>query len=146
MLSTVGGVTTLVAGDGAILLRLGYVAAMDLVGLGRRIGLACQDIDAGERVASRIRERTGNDDVGCALLDLLSCPRGTGGVRALVCNAGVWIPDGEDGSKTRTEDGHKIHFGVNHGRIVIVTSTLCKAEKIDLRRRDFIHCSHWIMQ
>jgi len=45
---------------------------MDLAGLGRRIVLACQDVDAGERAALRIRERTGNNDVGCAWLDLLS--------------------------------------------------------------------------
>ena len=74
---------------------MGYEAAMDLAGLGRRIVLACQDVDAGERAALRIRERTGNNDVGCAWLDLLSLDLVTSfavemstrdrGVRALVC-------------------------------------------------------------
>ena len=76
---------------------MGYEVAMDLAGLGGRIVLACRDIDAGERAASRIRERTGNNDVDCAWLDLLSLDlvrsfaaemsTRDGGMCALVCNA-----------------------------------------------------------
>lgn len=148
---------------------LGYAAALDLASLGGRIVLACRDVDAGERAASRIRESTGNDSVDCARLDLSSLDsvwsfademtaRGEE-VFALVCNAGVWVPDGDGGSRTRTEDGYEVHFGVNHlghfalirsllprmersgidGRIIIVSSSLCKAGKIDLIGRDFIY-------
>ena len=81
---------------------------------------------------------------------------------ALVCNAGVWIPSDGKQQQTKTQDGYEIHFGVNHlghfaliqslvpqlvqrnsmdhTRIVIVSSSLCKSGKIDLTKpkRDFI--------
>ncbi|KAL3788552.1 hypothetical protein ACHAW5_009398 [Stephanodiscus triporus] len=41
--------TTIVTGGNV---GLGYAAAMDLAGLGRRIVLACRDVDAGERAAA----------------------------------------------------------------------------------------------
>jgi NAD(P)-dependent dehydrogenase (short-subunit alcohol dehydrogenase family) len=80
---------------------------------------------------------------------------------ALVCNAGVWIPSDGKQQQTKTQDGYEIHFGVNHlghfaliqslvpqlvqsnsmdhTRIVIVSSSLCKSGKIDLTKRDFIY-------
>lgn len=84
-------------------------------------------------------------------------------VYGLVCNAGVWIPEDEiDEWKTKTLDGYEMHFGVNHlghfaliqhmipymkqqwemdSRIVIVSSSLAKMGKIDLKKRDFLHDS-----
>jgi NAD(P)-dependent dehydrogenase (short-subunit alcohol dehydrogenase family) len=81
---------------------------------------------------------------------------------ALVCNAGVWVPPDGDvkQQQTKTQDGYEIHFGVNHlghfalikslvprmvqsdimdARIVIVSSSLCKAGKVDITKRDFIY-------
>ena len=81
-------------------------------------------------------------------------------IYALICNAGVWVPDDDSQDSTKTTmDGFEIHFGVNHlghflliksllpqmeksgmdSRIVIVSSSLCKSGQIDLEKRDFIH-------
>lgn len=152
---------------------LGYEAARELarrcaaVGAGSeggcRIVLACRDVDAGNSAAERIRTDSGNDDVECLKLDLSSLDSVREFSRvmkdrdekvcALICNAGVWMPEG--GRKTR--DGFELHFGVNHlghfaliksllprmkesddGRIVIVGSSLCRSGKIDLDKRDFV--------
>jgi len=145
---------------------LGYEAAKYLARGGGKIILACRNGDAGERAALEIRESTGNKDVNFLKLDLasLSSVRSFATdfktrnekVHALVCNAGVWVPDDQ---KTKTNDGYEIHFGVNHlghfaliqsliphmeqsgmdSRIVIVSSSLSKSGKIDLQKRDFIY-------
>lgn len=148
---------------------LGFAAAKYLAEIGGKVLLACRDVDAGERAASTIRKATGNDDVGCAKLDLssLESVRSFAAeilmknerIHTLVCNAGVWVPVGEGNQQAKTQDGYEIHFGVNHlghfaliqslvpymaksgidGRIVIVSSALCKAGRIDLKKRDFIY-------
>lgn len=150
---------------------LGYEAAKDLAAnCGGKLILACRDDEAGKRAALQIRESSGNDDVDCMRLDLASLDsvrkfsvelkERNEKVCALICNAGVWMPDDDGADRKKTEDGYEIHFGVNHlghfaliqsliplmeqsgtedGRIVIVSSSLCKSGKIDLQKRDFVH-------
>ena len=83
-----------------------------------------------------------------------------GGIYALICNAGVWMPMEQ---KAKTQDGYEIHFGINHlghflliqnmiphmqktsgikgsSRIVIVSSSLLKSGKVDLKSREFVYC------
>jgi len=148
---------------------LGYEAAKYLANCGGKIILACRNGDAGKRAALELRETTGNKDVEFLKLDLgdLSSVRSFATnfkkrnekIHALICNAGVWMPDDAHGQNTKTKDGFEIHFGVNHlgnfaliqslipqmeqsgidSRIVIVSSSLCKSGKIDLQKRDFIY-------
>ena len=142
---------------------LGYETARDLARRGGTIVLACRDLELGNRAASKIRTSTGNKNVECLHLDLASLNsvrkfsaefiKRYGGVYTLICNAGVWVPME---NRRKTEDGFEIHFGVNHlghflllqlliphiqtsGRIVLVSSGLCKGGKIDMKKKDFIY-------
>ena len=75
-------------------------------------------------------------------------------IYALICNAGVWIPDDDSNNENKTtEDRYEAHFGINHlghfaliqslipqmeqsgmdSRIVIVSSSLCKSGKIEYK-------------
>ncbi|KAL9189724.1 hypothetical protein ACHAXT_009399 [Thalassiosira profunda] len=145
---------------------LGFETAKDLAGCGGKVILACRNVDAGKEAAAKIQQSTGNEDVECMKLDLSQLEsvqqfasafkERNENLYALICNAGVWVPDG--GQKTK--DGFEIHFGVNHlghfaliqallpqmkqsgldGRIIIVSSSLCKSGQIDLlQKRDFIY-------
>lgn len=154
--------TTIITGGNT---GIGYEVAKDLANCGCKVIIACRDSDAGNLAALNIRKITGNRDVVCMTLDLSSLRS----VRAfttdletrddkcyaLICNAGLWMPD--KGAKTK--DGFEIHFGVNHlghfalvqslipqleqsgmdSRIIFVGSTLCKSGVIDLQKRDFIY-------
>lgn len=148
---------------------MGYEAAKYFAHCGGNVILACRNGDAGERAALEIRESTGNQDVKFLKLDLASLDSVRSfaadfkarneNIHALICNAGVWVPDNDDDQKTKTSDGFEIHFKVNHlghfaliqslipqmeqsgmdSRIVMVGSSLCKSGKIDLQKRDFIY-------
>jgi len=136
-----------------------------------KIILACRNTDSGENAAVKIREHTSNTSiVECRKLDLASLQSVQAfaqeikerdeKIYALICNAGVWIPnDGINNENKTTKDGYESHFGVNHlghfaliqslipqmeqsetsSRIVIVSSSLCKSGKIDIQKPDFIH-------
>lgn len=144
---------------------IGFEAAKDIASCGGKVILACRDGNTGDHAALQIRESTGNMDVECLQLDLASLDSVKAfasnlktrneKIHALICNAGVWVPDG--GHKTR--DGFEIHFGVNHlahfaliqllipqmensgmdSRIIIVSSGLAKSGQIDLQKRDFVY-------
>ena len=154
---------------------LGYEVAKYLSSNGVKIILGCRNLDTGKHAALKIRECTSNNDVEAMKLDLSSLESintfatelktRKENIYALICNAGVWQPDNDDGGggnynkNTKTKDGFEIHFGVNHlghyaliqellphmeldaedRRIVIVSSSLCKWGKIDLDKRDFIY-------
>ena len=154
--------TIIVTGGNA---GIGYEVARELASRGCRVILACRDADAGHLAASNIRQVSGNADVLCMALDLASLrsvqtfaanlQTRNYNIYALICNAGVWMPDRE----AKTKDGFELHFGVNHlghfalirllvphmensgtdSRILIVGSTLCKMGKLDLQTRDFIY-------
>ncbi|KAL7525215.1 hypothetical protein ACHAXR_001919 [Thalassiosira sp. AJA248-18] len=146
---------------------LGYEAAKDLASCGGKVILACRNNEAAERAALQIRECTGNEEVNSMKLDLSSLDSVRAfatelkarneKVYALICNAGVWVPDSDH--KNKTQDGYEIHFGINHlghfaliqslipqmeqkgvgSRIIIVSSALAKSGKIDLQKRDFVY-------
>ena len=145
-------------------------AAKILSSFGAKIILACRNTDSGENAAVKIREHTSNSTsiVECRKLDLASLQSVQSfaqdikereeNIYALICNAGVWIPDDDTNQHNKTtEDGYEAHFGINHlghfaliqslipqmeqsdSRIVIVSSSLCKSGKIDIQKPDFIH-------
>ena len=144
-------------------------AAKILSSFGAKIILACRNTDSGEEAAVKIREHTSNASiVECRKLDLASLQSVQSfaqeikdrdeKIYALICNAGVWIPDDDTNQQNKTtKDGYEAHFGINHlghfsliqsllpqmeqsdSRIVIVSSSLCKSGKIDIQKPDFIH-------
>ena len=145
---------------------LGYESAKEFARRNAAVVLACRDVVKGGAAAEEIRRATGNVSVECMEIDLGSLDsvgsfaselreRHPGGIHALVCNAGVWVPM-EKGRKTT--DGYEVHFGVNHlghfvlartvaermaqskkaCRLVWVSSGLLCGGKIDFDKRDFI--------
>ncbi len=148
---------------------LGYEAAKDFSRRNGNVIIACRNVTKGEEAAKSIAKSTGNDNVECLELDLASLasvkefitkiqsdPKYSS-IDALVCNAGVWIPDTGDGMP-KTKDGYEMHFGVNHlshfllatslekqlansgdGRIVFVASSLMRSGKLDMAAQDFVH-------
>jgi len=99
-------------------------AAKILSSFGAKIILACRNTDSGENAAVKIREHTSNI-VECRKLDLASLQSVQSfaqdikdreeKVYALICNAGVWIPDDDTNQQNKTtKDRYEAHFGINH--------------------------------
>jgi len=168
--------TILITGGNA---GLGFEAAKDFARRNGKVILACRDLSKGRKAVMSIRRSTGNENVNCMELDLASISSvrnfikdiksdpECSSIHALVCNAGVWVPDIPNDEKNliankeamnKTKDGYEIHFGVNHlshfllatslkdelansgdGRVVFVSSSLMKSGKIDLERHDHVH-------
>ncbi len=153
---------------------LGYAAARDFAKRNATVLIACRNMEKGKKAAESIHRATGNQNVQCMELDLASLASvkefatmikshpDYSSINTLVCNAGVWVPEPEDGnkdpSKYKTKDGFEIHFGINHlshlylakqltdalnksgdGRIIFVSSSLMKSGKVDFDCYDHIY-------
>jgi NAD(P)-dependent dehydrogenase (short-subunit alcohol dehydrogenase family) len=96
---------------------IGVETARALAAAGAAVTLAVRDELAGERVAARIRESTGNQGVTVGVVDLSDLSSVAGFVRAwtgpldiLVNNAGVMaVPE-----LTMAASGHEMQFATNH--------------------------------
>ena len=110
-------------------------AAKILSSFGAKIILACRNTDSGENAAVKIREHTSNKSiVECRKLDLASLQSVQSfaqeikerdeKIYALICNAGVWIPDDDCNNENKTtKDGYEAHFGINHlGHFALIQS------------------------
>jgi len=135
---------------------IGRATALELARAGAHVFVACRSEPKGQRAASDIRSRSGNDKVEYFELDLASLASVRRGAAAflarslplhlLINNAGV------AGQRGETADGFELHFGMNHlghflltelllecikasapARIVNVSSTMhYKAKSLDL--------------
>ena len=147
---------------------LGFEAAKDFARRNAKVIIACRNMPNGEKAVDKINRANGNENALCMELDLASMasvqefatklnddqdyPK----IDALVCNAGVWVPETAESKKT--QDGLEIHFGVNHlshmfltkklrnllhnsgdGRVIFVSSSLMKSGKIDFEKYDHIY-------
>lgn len=98
---------------------IGYEAAEVLAARGATVVLACRDPDRAAEAAGRIAEAAPRADLATVALDLgsfASIRRAAAELRSryqrldlLINNAGVMAP-----GYARTEDGHELHFAVNH--------------------------------
>jgi NAD(P)-dependent dehydrogenase (short-subunit alcohol dehydrogenase family) len=153
---------------------LGFEAAKEFARRNARVVIACRNIEKGNEAVESIHRATGNHNVDCMELDLASLASVRAftrkiksnpeysSINALVCNAGVWVPEEKDGQKDpdkyKTKDGFEIHFGVNHlshlllaksltdvlqnsgdGRVVFVSSSLMKYGQVDFNKYDHIY-------
>ena len=108
---------------------IGLETAMDLAKRNARVILACRSVERGEKAAVEVRKRSGNDNVVFRQLDLASRdsvrkfvdkileeePR----IDILINNAGVLCL-----SRTLTQDGFEMQFGVNHLGHFLLTNLL----------------------
>ena len=108
---------------------IGLETAVDLAKRNARVILACRSVERGEKAAVEVRKRSGNDNVMFRQLDLASLdsvrkfvdkvlkeePR----IDILINNAGVLYL-----SRTLTQDGFEMQFGVNHLGHFLLTNLL----------------------
>ena len=108
---------------------IGLETAVDLAKRNGRMILACRSVERGEKAAVEVRKRSGNDNVVFRQLDLASLdsvrkfsgkileeePR----IDILINNAGVLCR-----SRSLTQDGFEMQFGVNHLGHFLLTNLL----------------------
>lgn len=108
---------------------IGLETAVDMAQRGARVILACRSPERGEAAVQVVKERSKNEAVVFAQLDLASLqsvrdfatrilnqePR----IDILINNAGVMVPP-----YTKTEDGFELQFGVNHLAHFLLTNLL----------------------
>ena len=108
---------------------IGLETAVDLAKRNARVILACRSVERGEKAAVEVRKRSGNDNVVFRQLDLASLdsvrkfsgkileeePR----IDILINNAGVFYV-----TRTLTQDGFEMQFGVNHLGHFLLTNLL----------------------
>ena len=151
---------------------LGFEVAKDFARRNATVVIACRNLEKGSEAIRSILLDTGNGNVECMELDLASLAsvrnfiaevkNKYSSINALVCNAGIWVPEAKnDESEPReyqSKDGYEIQFHVNHlshfllarslvenleksedGRIVFVSSSLLKSGLIDFEKFDHVY-------
>ena len=124
--ATLNGKTVIITGANT---GIGLETAVDMAQRGARVILACRNPEKGKAAVQVVKERSKNEAVVFAQLDLASLQsvrdfatrilNQEPHIDILINNAGVLVP-----SYTKTEDGFELQFGVNHLAHFLLTNLL----------------------